>query len=337
MTVTIALGGDAMLGRMVGEALTRRPPPSVWDPGLLEVLGEADLAIVNLECCISERGEPWPAPGKPFFFRAPPAAVEVLADAGVRAVWLANNHALDYGEIALLDTFRHLEAAGIAWAGAGPDLADARRGAVISLNGRRIGLVGFADHPADYAATATRPGIAWVDTEELARHGPPAWLLAEVRRLASSCDAVVVGPHWGPNMRVRPMPHHPAVARALVAAGASIVTGHSAHVVQPIGLIDGAPICYDLGDLLDDYAIDPDLRNDLGLLALFRPGERLELVPLRLDYTRTRLATGDDHAHLVERLLSAGRRDGVELRLERDRIVLAPVRDAEPRRRGAER
>jgi poly-gamma-glutamate synthesis protein (capsule biosynthesis protein) len=320
--VTIALGGDTMLGRMVGRALAHQPPASVWDPELLEVFREADFAIVNLECCISERGEPWPAPGKPFFFRAPPVAVEALAAAGVRAVWLANNHALDFGQTALLDTFHHLETAGIAWAGAGADVAQARRGAVVTVKDVRIGLVGLADHPADFAATASRPGIAWVGSDELARRGPPDWLVAEVQRLATTCDVVVVGPHWGPNMLLRPQPHHPVVARALVAAGASVISGHSAHVVQPIGLIDGAPICYDLGDLLDDYAIDPDLRNDLGVLALFRPGERLELVPLRLEYTRTRLATGDDHARLVNRLLAAARREGVDLRLDGSRLVL---------------
>jgi poly-gamma-glutamate capsule biosynthesis protein CapA/YwtB (metallophosphatase superfamily) len=153
--VTIALGGDTMMGRMVGRALANGPPASVWDPELLEVFHEADLAIVNLECCVSERGEPWAAPGKPFFFRAPPVAVEALAVAGVRAVWLANNHALDFGESALLDTFRHLEAGGIAWAGAGRDLEQARRGAVIAVNDLRIGLAGWRTTPQ----TTRRPPI----------------------------------------------------------------------------------------------------------------------------------------------------------------------------------
>jgi poly-gamma-glutamate synthesis protein (capsule biosynthesis protein) len=87
-------------------------------------------------------------------------------------------------------------------------------------------------------------------------------------------------------------------------------------------VIDGAPVCYDLGDLLDDYAVDPGLRNDLGILALFTPGQRLELVPLRLEYTRTRLATGDDHARIVERLLIPARRAGIDLKLEGGRLVL---------------
>jgi poly-gamma-glutamate synthesis protein (capsule biosynthesis protein) len=320
--VTIGLAGDTMLGRMVGRELEHRPPDSVWEPALLEVFREADCAIVNLECCISDRGAPWPAPGKPFYFRAPPVAVEALAIAGVKAVWLANNHALDFGETALLDTFRHLESAGIAWAGAGRDLSHARRGTTITVRDVRIGLVGLADHPADFAATPARSGIAWVGPDELARRGPPEWLVAEVQRLAATSDVVAVGPHWGPNMQLRPQPHHPALARALVAAGATVVTGHSAHVTQPIGVIDGAPVCYDLGDLLDDYAVDPELRNDLGILALFTPGKRLELVPLRLEYTRTRLATGDDHARIVERLLTPARRAGIDLRVERGRLVL---------------
>lgn len=320
--VTIALGGDTMLGRMVGRALLDRPPAAAWDPELLEVFAEADLAIVNLECCISEHGRPWPAPGKPFFFRAPPTAVDVLASVGVRAVWLANNHALDYGYEALLDTFRHLQAAGIAWVGAGVDVGAARRGVVVETAGVRIGLVGFADHPADFEASHGRPGIAFVASGELARVGPPAWLVDEIRRLRAECEMVIVGPHWGPNMRAEPLPHHPAVARSLIEAGATALAGHSAHVVQPVGLVGGAPVLYDIGDLLDDYAVDEQLRNDLGMLALLRPGERLELVPLRLEFTRTRLATGDDQAWLFGRLTRGSRRRGVELVPQRGRLVL---------------
>jgi poly-gamma-glutamate synthesis protein (capsule biosynthesis protein) len=328
--VTIALGGDTMLGRMVGAALEDRPPSSVWDPELLDVVHEADLSIVNLECCISRRGEPWPDPDKPFFFRAPPAAVESLLAAGVRAVWLANNHALDYGARALIDTFDHLQQAGIAWAGAGRDLTGARRGAVVEAGGGRIGVVGFADHPPAFAAQPAQPGIAWVDPDVLADVGPPAWLLDEIAGLRARCGVVVVGPHWGPNMRQEPLAHHPDVARALIAAGASIVAGHSAHVAQPVGLVDGAPVCFDLGDLLDDYAIDARLRNDLGLLALFTPGVRLELIPLHLAYARTELARGEDRAWLVDRVRRASQAYGANLRYERGRLVVSLVREARP-------
>jgi len=307
-----------MLGRLVGEALRTRPAASLWSAELRDVLAEADLAIVNLECCISERGAPWDPQHKPFHFRAPPAAVETLAAAGVRAVWLANNHALDYGSDGLQDTFEHLAAAGIAWAGAGRDVTEARRGAEIEVAGARIGLVGMADHPADFAAGRERPGIAFA---ALRSGQAPGWLLDEIRRLREHCDLVVAGPHWGPNMRPAPLPHHPAMARQVIAAGADAIAGHSAHVFQAIELIGDRPVCYDLGDLLDDYAVDDELRNDLGILALWRPHERLELVPLKLEFCMTTIARGDDHAWIVRRLRQAGRVVGCEPNVESGRLV----------------
>ena len=328
--VTIALGGDTMLGRLVGAALRSRPPHTIWTPELLEVFHEADVAIVNLECCISERGEPWEPGRKPFHFRAPPRAVEALAAAGIRAVWLANNHALDFGPTALLDTFEYLESAGIAWAGAGRNRETARSGTTIRVGEVAIGLVGFADHPADFAADRDSPGIAFT---ALDGERPPEWLVEEVRTLARRCDVVIAGPHWGPNMNPLPLPHHPAVARALVEAGADAVAGHSAHVFQPVDVLSGAAICYDLGDLLDDYQVDPLLRNDLGVLALLRPGECLQLVPLKLEFTQTTLAQGDDHAWVVERILDGCRSRGTEVRVEGDRLSIALSRQGGAPRR----
>ena len=97
MTVTVALAGDTMLGRGVARALATTPPEALVALEVRAALGEADLVVLNLECCISERGRPWDAPGKPFFFRAPPQAVELLVLLGTDCVTLANNHALDYG------------------------------------------------------------------------------------------------------------------------------------------------------------------------------------------------------------------------------------------------
>ena len=124
--VVLGLAGDTMLGRSLAERLAVAAPAALVAPEVVAIAQEADLLVLNLECCISERGEPWQAPGKSFFFRAPPEAVEVLTLLGVDCVTLANNHALDYGVVALLDTLTHLEAAGIAYVGAGPDVERAR-------------------------------------------------------------------------------------------------------------------------------------------------------------------------------------------------------------------
>jgi poly-gamma-glutamate capsule biosynthesis protein CapA/YwtB (metallophosphatase superfamily) len=305
--VRIALAGDAMLGRRVGEALRERSPESLVAPEVAEIAAEADLFLLNLECCISERGRPWPDPSKPFFFRAPPRATELLVHLGVRCVTLANNHALDFGEEALLDTFRHLSAAGIAWAGAGPDLERARAPAVLEACGERVGVVAFSDHPEEFAAAAARPGIAWADL----RDGVPWWALQAVGALAA--DVAVVSPHWGPNMSDRPRPDVRYAARRLLGAGATVIAGHSAHVVQGVE----ERVLYDLGDFLDDYRADPRLRNDLGLLFLLdvERGEprRLQAVPLKLEFCFTRLADGADAAWIGRRFRGLSAELGTEV------------------------
>ncbi|HXF56048.1 MAG TPA: CapA family protein [Actinomycetota bacterium] len=314
----LALAGDTMLGRGVAERLAVVEPHWLFDPALVEACREADLFVLNLECCISERGSPWPRPGKPFFFRAPPVAVRALAHIGVDCVTLANNHALDFGEEALLDTLRLLEEAGIAAVGAGADVEAARRPAVLEARGFRLAVLGVTDHPDDFAAGEGRPGVAYADLW----NEVPAWLTDAVAKARAEADAVLVTPHWGPNMVPSPVPHVREAARALVGAGATLVAGHSAHVFHGV---DG-PVLYDLGDFLDDYAVDPVLRNDLGLLWLVDLDEhgpvRLEAVPLFLDFCFTTLARGPDEAWIRRRFRQACAEFGTQVAEERGRLVV---------------
>jgi poly-gamma-glutamate capsule biosynthesis protein CapA/YwtB (metallophosphatase superfamily) len=296
--LTIGLFGDVMLGRGVADTLGSTPPAELWDPDLRELTADCDVVICNLECCVSERGAPTKlVRGKPFFFRGPPAAVEALRAIGAGVASLANNHALDYGPVALADTVVVLERAGIEPVGAGANIEHARRGIEVEAGGARIGIVAVSDHPSEFAAGPGEWGIAHADLHA----GPPAWLLDEVRHLRADCDFVIVFPHWGPNMTVRPAVWQRSTATELLSAGADLVAGHSAHVFHGIE----RSVAYDLGGALDDYAIDADLRNDLGVLALWRPGEPkapLELVGLRLHYCRTGIAAGADADWIARRL-----------------------------------
>jgi poly-gamma-glutamate synthesis protein (capsule biosynthesis protein) len=303
--MTIGLLGDVMLGREVAQAIDEGPPERVWSDELAQLCRACDALICNLECCISERGRPTERiPDKPFFFRAPPAAIDALAAVGTTAVSLANNHALDYEEDALADTLEYLPAAGIAAVGAGLDREQARRGTFFSAGGSvKVGLLAVTDHPAEYAAGPGSPGVAWADL----RAGLPDWVGAELDRLRAEADVVVCFPHWGPNMTSSPARWQRDRARELVAAGADLVAGHSAHVFHGIERIEGRPVLYDLGDALDDYRVDRKLRNDLGILALWSPGADpdLELVALRLYFCETDLARGSDADWIADRLEEA--------------------------------
>jgi poly-gamma-glutamate synthesis protein (capsule biosynthesis protein) len=314
----LALAGDTMLGRNVAERLAAVGPAALFDGEVVAVAGEADLFVLNLECAISDRGQRWPDPAKPFFFRAPPVATDVLCHLGVGCVTLANNHALDFGANALLDTTRHLREAGIAWVGAGHDESAARAPAVLGRGGARVGVVGVTDHPRAFAAGPDRPGVAHADL----RHGTPRWLLDSIAGLDTDTDIVLVTPHWGPNMVPEPVPHVLRAAAALVAAGATLVAGHSAHVFHGVS----ANVLYDLGDFIDDYATDATLRNDLGLLFIVtfeqRRPVRLEAVPLALDHCHTRLADAGEAAWIARRFRRACAELGTEVAERNGRLIV---------------
>ena len=107
-----------------------------------------------------------------------------------------------------------------------------------------------------------------------------------------------------------------------IGAGAALVAGHSAHVIQ--GVQDG--VLFDLGDFIDDYAVDPVLRNDLSLLWLVTIDEegpiRLEAVPLFLDFCVTRLAGEEDTGWIRKRFRDACAAMGTEVSEEDGRLVI---------------
>jgi poly-gamma-glutamate synthesis protein (capsule biosynthesis protein) len=281
-----------MLGRSVAGRLDEAAPEDLWAPEVRELCRSCDLVVCNLECCISDRGATTDRlRGKPFFFRGPPEAVRSLEAVGVGAVGLANNHALDYETEALIDTLELLDAAGIEVAGAGRDLRAARKAAFVEAAGARVSLVAVTDHPSEFAAGEAEPGVAHTDLAD----GLPDWLRTELARAREECDWLIAFPHWGPNMTTEPARWQREAGAALQEAGADLVAGHSAHVFHGVGSGARGPLVFDLGDALDDYRVDPRLRNDLGMMAIWRPGDPerdLELVGLELDFCLTRIAKG---------------------------------------------
>jgi hypothetical protein len=201
--------------------------------------------------------------------------------------------------------------------GAGSDVDQARRPTVLEANGFRVGVVGLTDHPAEFAAGSDRPGVAYADL----RAGVPSWIEAAVR--STEADAVLVTPHWGPNMSPSPVRHVQDTAEAILQAGATVIAGHSAHVFQGVA----NRVLFDLGDFVDDYAVDPVLRNDLGLLWLVTLDQdgpvALEAVPLALDYCHTRLADANERAWIRRRFTEACSEFGTVVESRNGRLAIA--------------
>lgn len=301
---TLALTGDVMLGRLVNEAISEYGYAYPWGD-TLPLLRDADLVCVNLECALTRNTRRWSEdPAKPFFFRADPEAVETLRIGNVRFAAIANNHIVDFGTEGLLETVAVLDDAGIAHAGAGRDIESASAPAMLSAGGCDVAVVALADYPEAWCATADSPGMCFtpisLGSEHLGR------VARAVERARVAADFVIVSMHWGPNMRLRPPPLFRDFARAVIDAGADVFWGHSAHVLQGVELHDGRPILYDTGDFIDDYAVDPALRNDFTALFLLRVRppvvERITLVPMLIGDMQVTRAEGAARALVARRI-----------------------------------
>lgn len=322
--------GDVMLGRGVNAVLRHAAPEYPWGD-TLPIFRQADFRMCNLECALSDRGTPWP--DKAFHFRSDAKNVAVLKKAGIDAVSLANNHALDFGADALQDTLDVLDQAGIVHAGAGMDRDAAFEPAFVHAAGMRVALVSFTDnYEPGWEAAAARPGVAYVPVdfeEDRAAH-----LFDTIALARTKADIVVVAAHWGPNWGYEPPAPQPAFARRMVELGADVIFGHSAHVFRGVEVYRGRPIIYCAGDFIDDYAVDETERNDESFIFICDTGssgiERVRLYPVLIDYARTRLATGKRAAAISYKMERLCREmTTIVISHEKDNYLQVPIAQAQ--------
>jgi poly-gamma-glutamate capsule biosynthesis protein CapA/YwtB (metallophosphatase superfamily) len=206
------------------------------------VLRAADLAVLNLETAVTTRGNAQP---KEFTFRAPAAAFGVLKRAGVDAVTVANNHGMDYGRVGLADTLAAAGRYGMPLLGAGVDATAAWTPLRREIHGVRISVIAATDVLDDFAVTSwvAKPGVSG-----LASAKDTARLVRAVRAERSQADVVVVFLHWGKETVVCPTARQRDLAQQLSAAGADVVVGSHAHVVQPAGRVGRTVVKYGLGN-----------------------------------------------------------------------------------------
>jgi poly-gamma-glutamate synthesis protein (capsule biosynthesis protein) len=251
--------GDVMLGRCVNEVLKAEPCDYPWGD-TLAVLRKADWRACNLECVISDVGEPWSATPKAFHFRSDAKNVAVLEAARIDAVSIANNHVLDFEYEALCGMIRILDSHGIEHAGAGLNRAMAFRPAISRVRDKTIALIAFTDNEPIWEATESLPGTAYlpvdVSDERAGR------LLKTIGETKEQADIVVVSAHWGPNWGYEPPKEQIRFAHHLIDSGADVIFGHSGHVFRGIEVYRGRPIIYCAGNFIDDYAVDEVERND---------------------------------------------------------------------------
>jgi poly-gamma-glutamate capsule biosynthesis protein CapA/YwtB (metallophosphatase superfamily) len=322
MGPTLGFTGDVMLGRNVDRRRRGDPSTRVWG-SVLPLLRDLDGIFGNLECTLSTRGSQWTRTRRPFHFRADPDwAVPALQSAGFDWVSLANNHLLDYEEVALLDTIDHVDEVNIGHAGAGADSAAAREPSIVEVGDVRVGLCAFTDNTPEYAAGVDSAGVARIDMDLSEDERDLVEGLLESLRAAEP-ELLVASLHWGPNMAAYPDECYREFGRWLLEQGVDLVHGHSAHVFQGVERRGEGLILYDCGDFVDDYAVDRGLRNDRSFLfelSVTPAGdlESLRLRPVEISDCAVQAVQGERSRWWRQRMRERSGPFGTEDAFERD-------------------
>lgn len=243
-TLTISAVGDMIFDRKVA-GLIRASGGAAPLAAIDDVLADADVTIGNLESNLSDGGVK--NADKDVTFRGDPRGIESLRNSGFDLLSLANNHALDYGPEALLDTIAALDAEGIGHAGAGADKAAAWAPAIVERNGATVAYLAFSHIlPAGFIAGDARAGIAAGRTDMDA-------VCSAIRAAKEQSDYVIVSFHWGVEYADDANGDQVRDARAAVDAGADMVLSHHPHVIQGLEVYNGKLIAYSLGDFVFDH------------------------------------------------------------------------------------
>jgi poly-gamma-glutamate synthesis protein (capsule biosynthesis protein) len=299
--LTIAAVGDIMLAGTAAPALSRKGFSFPFET-TRGIFSGSDIAVGNLEAPITGRGIEFT--GKRFRFRSPPETAVALKKAGFSVVTLANNHMLDYGATGLMDTLANLGANGIRATGAGNSLADARRPAIIEVQGKRLAFLSYSlTYPVQFFADRSRPGTA---------PGLRALVTEDIAAARRQADHVIVSFHWGRELADTPQPYQVRAARNAIDAGADLVLGHHPHVLQGIERYRNGVIFYSLGNFAFGSRSRHADRSIIARITLDRGVTGVEIIPLNVLNREVgyqpMLLRGKEGKKLVDRLnrLSAG-------------------------------
>lgn len=241
--ITISMVGDMIFYWNVEASMKKYGDGYVFE-GYGPMMKKSDIVLGNLETSISRRGKP--AEDKQYTFRGRPEVLKALKDNNFSAVSIANNHVLDFGMDAFLDTLSHLKKHELSYAGGGRNREEADKGTIIERNGIKVGFLAFTKvvPVVEWYARKNKPGIVGaykVHEQEFVR---------TIKEMKTNCDVLVVSVHWGKEASTEIRDEERYIGRSMIDAGADIIMGHHPHVVQGIEIYKDKPIFYSLGNFI---------------------------------------------------------------------------------------
>ncbi len=292
----LLFAGDILFDDSYTVMVTMRQRGSIracFSAETLREMEEADIFMLNNEFTYTNRGEP--TPGKAFTFRAKPENAAMLHELGVDIVSLANNHAYDYGEISLLDTLATLEGIDMPYVGAGRNLAEASGIVYFQAGSQKIAFLSGTQiermtPPDTKGASENTPGVFRCLTE--------TEIFDKIAEAKENSDFVVVYIHWGTEKTDQLDWAQPGMAKSLAQAGADLIVGDHAHVLQPLANVEGVPTIYSLGN----YWFNSSTLNTCLVKVTLKDGEMqsFQFLPALQSGCYTKLLSGAEKEAVLE-------------------------------------
>ncbi|MCI8736478.1 MAG: CapA family protein [Lachnospiraceae bacterium] len=292
----LLFAGDILFDDSYTVMVTMRQRGSIracFSAETLREMEEADIFMLNNEFTYTNRGEP--TPGKAFTFRAKPENAAMLHELGVDIVSLANNHAYDYGEISLLDTLATLEGIDMPYVGAGRNLAEASGIVYFQAGSQKIAFLSGTQiermtPPDTKGASENTPGVFRCLTE--------TEIFDKIAEAKENSDFVVVYIHWGTEKTDQLDWAQPGMAKSLAQAGADLIIGDHAHVLQPLANVEGVPTIYSLGN----YWFNSSTLNTCLVKVTLKDGEMqsFQFLPALQSGCYTKLLSGAEKEAVLE-------------------------------------
>jgi poly-gamma-glutamate capsule biosynthesis protein CapA/YwtB (metallophosphatase superfamily) len=307
----------AILIAFSGDVVVDRDNPCEVFADVRELLREPDILFGNLESPYSDTPEI--AITAPLMLAPRAHNLDAYVDAGFSVMSMANNHIGDAGHSAMLETRSRLKSQGIATCGAGENLTEARRPAIVERRGLKVGFLAYASiFPHGYEARASVPGLAplraYNHFHEMPEYFSPGYLprvetipdptdhrnlAQDIEALRKKVDFVVMSFHWGDHLRAFVLTDHERrTARLCIDRGADLVIGHHHHALRGVEWYQNKPIFYGLGHFVFDLrlVVTEELKTYIeetdpqGYGYAVAPREGWPLLPLHPDTRMTMLA-----------------------------------------------
>lgn len=260
----------------------------IFSQKILSEIKEADFVIGNLECPATESNTPITKAGPNL--KAKPEHIAMLARLGFDAFSLANNHILDYGNSGVEDTLSSLKANGLKYFGAGSNAQQAREPLIISLNGKSVGFLSFAEAEFNLA-TEKSAG---------ANHFDPLDTFDLIRDLKSKTDYVIVLYHGGIEYYQYPSPLVQKKCRKMIDSGADIVSIQHSHCIGTIENYQYGHIIYGQGNSVFGVRSGSESWNQGLLVSVDMETKELDIKPIEATASGIDFTDKETSAHILD-------------------------------------